>query len=64
MPEKWRMFYVLNPVVGIVDGMRWCLFDSPLMKGAVISAAIISVLFFLFGIWFFRKVESEFADFI
>lgn len=64
VPEKWRMFYVLNPVVGIVDGIRWCLFDSPLMKGAVISAAVISVLFFLFGVWFFRKVESEFADFI
>ena len=64
VPEKWRMFYVFNPVVGIVDGVRWCLFNSPLMTEAVICAVIISVLFFLFGIWFFRKVESGFADFI
>ena len=64
VPEKWRMLYACNPVVGIVDGIRWCLFDSPLMVESVICAAIISVLVFLFGIWFFRKVESGFADFI
>lgn len=64
VPEQWRLLYACNPVVGIVDGVRWCLFNSPLMPEAVISASVISVLFFLFGIWFFRKMESEFADFI
>ncbi len=64
VPEKWRLIYALNPVVGIVDGIRWSLFNSPLLPETVISAAVISVLFFLFGIWFFRKLESEFADFI
>jgi lipopolysaccharide transport system permease protein len=64
VPEKWRLLYACNPVVGIVDGVRWCLFDSPLMVESLISAAAISVLFFGFGIWFFRKMESEFADFI
>ena len=64
VPEKWRLIYACNPVVGIVDGVRWCLFDSPLMTESVIAAAVISVLIFLFGIWFFRKMESEFADFI
>ena len=64
VPEKWRLLYACNPVVGIVDGIRWCLFDSPLMMESVIAAAVISVAFFLLGIWFFRKTESEFADFI
>jgi len=64
VPEKWRLAYACNPVVGIVDGVRWCLFNSPLMPESVISAAVVSVVFFLFGIWFFRKMESEFADFI
>ena len=64
VPEQWRLLYACNPVVGIVDGVRWCLFNSPLMPEAVIGAAVISVLFFLFGIWFFRKMEYEFADFI
>ena len=64
VPEKWRLLYACNPVVGIVDGVRWCLFNSPLMIESVASAAVISILVFLFGIWFFRKMESEFADFI
>ena len=64
VPEKWRLLYACNPVVGIVDGIRWCLFNSPLMMGSVIAAAVISVAVFVFGIWFFRKTESEFADFI
>ena len=64
VPEKWRLVYACNPVVGIVDGVRWCLFNSPLMPESVTSAAVVSVVFFLFGIWFFRKMESEFADFI
>ncbi|MBO4632603.1 MAG: ABC transporter permease, partial [Lentisphaeria bacterium] len=64
VPEKWRLLYASNPGVGIVDGIRWCLFDSPLMMESVIAAAVISVAFFLLGIWFFRKTESEFADFI
>ena len=64
VPEKWRLLYACNPVVGIVDGMRWCLFHSPLMSESVVGAAVLSVLAFLFGFWFFRKVESGFADFI
>jgi len=64
VPEKWRLIYACNPVVGIVDGIRWSLFNSQLMAESVIAAAVISVLVFLFGIWFFRKVECEFADFI
>ena len=64
VPEKWRLLYACNPVVGIVDGIRWCLFDSPLMVESVIASAVISVLLFLFGVWFFRRMECEFADFI
>ncbi|MBQ9338650.1 MAG: ABC transporter permease [Lentisphaeria bacterium] len=64
VPEKWRLLYACNPVVGIVDGVRWCLFNSQLMPESVIASAVISVLLFLFGAWFFRRMESEFADFI
>ena len=64
VPEKWRQLYACNPVVGIVDGVRWCLFNSSLMVESVVSAAVISVLLFWFGIWFFRKMECQFADFI
>ena len=64
VPEKWRLLYSLNPVVGIVDGVRWSLFDSSLMPASVIAAAVISALVFWLGVWAFWRLESEFADFI
>ena len=64
VPEKWRLLYSLNPVVGIVDGFRWCLFGSNLMIESVISAVVLSLLIFWIGVWAFRKLENEFADFI
>jgi len=24
IPEKWRLLYSLNPMVGVIDGFRWC----------------------------------------
>ena len=25
VPEKWRLLYSLNPMVGVIDGFRWCI---------------------------------------
>src|SRR5262245_40965665 len=25
IPDKWRLIYSLNPMVGVIDGFRWCL---------------------------------------
>ena len=25
VPERWRLLYALNPMVGIIDGFRWCI---------------------------------------
>jgi lipopolysaccharide transport system permease protein len=62
IPMQWRMLYSLNPMVGVVDGFRWCILGEPLyMKGFLISIAI-SLLFLWLGIWYFRKTEKSFAD--
>ncbi len=66
VPERWRLLYSLNPMVGVIDGFRWCVQGtaSPLyLPGFLISAAI-SVLAFFSGVWFFRRTERFFADFI
>ena len=66
IPEKWRLLYSLNPMVGVIDGFRWAL----LGHGAVIylPGFLISV-FLVFallagGLWYFRKTERTFADVI
>jgi len=66
VPEKWRLWYSLNPVVGVIDGFRWSILgeNSPLnLESFAISMA--STLFFLWlGIWYFRHTERTFADLI
>ena len=66
VPERWRLLYSLNPMVGVIDGFRWCVqgtASSLYLPGFLISAAV-SVLAFVSGVWFFRRTERFFADFI
>jgi len=51
-------------MVGIIDGVRWSLFDAPLSATAFWSAVIWSVAILLAGFWCFRRMENEFADYI
>ncbi|MGA8831172.1 MAG: ABC transporter permease [Desulfomonilaceae bacterium] len=66
VPDKWRLLYSLNPMVGVIDGFRWCILggDSALyLPGFALSLAI--VIFFLWlGVSRFRKMEKTFADII
>ena len=66
IPEYWRLLYSLNPMVGVIDGFRWCLLggNSPLyLPGFILSLVIISVFLYL-GIRRFRTTEKTFADLI
>jgi lipopolysaccharide transport system permease protein len=64
VPEKWRFWYALNPIVGPIDGFRWCLLGAPLdLREFGISCTVI-VIFLWLGIAYFRKTERSFADII
>jgi len=66
VPEKWRLLYSLNPMVGVIDGFRWAIIggDAKLyLPGFVLSFGIV-FLVLASGIWFFRKTERTFADVI
>ncbi len=66
IPERWRMLYSLNPMVGVIDGFRWCIqgTSASLYPPAFIISIIMSSLVFYSGMRFFRKTEKSFADFI
>jgi lipopolysaccharide transport system permease protein len=66
VPEQWRMVYSLNPLVGIIDGFRWCLLggQSPLNLSSTFSAVVVTSAFLWFGLRQFRKLEKSFADLI
>ncbi|OQP66905.1 phosphate ABC transporter permease [Niastella vici] len=57
-----RFWFSFNPVVGIIDGFRWCIVGEPMYwPGFYLSLGMI--LFFMWlGIWYFRKTEKTFAD--
>jgi lipopolysaccharide transport system permease protein len=66
VPEEWRLLYSLNPMVGIIDGFRWCILNgqSPLYLPGLAAALCVSAGFLWFGFHRFRKMEKDFADLI
>jgi len=66
MPERWQAAYMLNPLVGIIDGFRWSILGGqfPLDSRAVGTSAMLTASSLLFGVWYFRRVERSFADVI
>lgn len=64
VPEKWRLLYSLNPVVGVIDGFRWSLLGSEIyLPGMAVSFAVITAFMWL-GVRQFRATEKSFADLI
>jgi lipopolysaccharide transport system permease protein len=66
VPEQWRLLYSLNPVVGIVDGFRWCILGgaSPLYIPGFLLSLVIAAAMLILGIGYFRRTERTFADVI
>lgn len=63
IPKKWEFFYQLNPLVGIIDGIRWCcLNNSTFPLQSVSIAACISLSVFFCGVFLFNRFEKFFAD--
>jgi len=66
VPEKWRLLYSLNPMVGVIDGFRWSISggrSAIFVPGLTIGCVVMSALLFS-GIWYFRRTERTFADVI
>jgi len=65
VPVKWRALYGLNPMVGVVDGFRWALTGRPESPGSVLLVSVIVVSVLLVGgLYYFRRLEQQFADII
>lgn len=66
VPDQWRFWYSLNPMVAVIDGFRWCLLggESPIYLPGLIASLTISFGFLWVGVSYFRKTERTFADLI
>jgi lipopolysaccharide transport system permease protein len=66
VPEQWRLLYSLNPMVGVIDGFRWCILrgESPIYWPGFYLSLAVTAFFLWLGIRQFRKMEKTFADLI
>jgi lipopolysaccharide transport system permease protein len=66
IPVKWRLVYSLNPVVGIIDGFRWCILrgHSAIWMPGLLISIVMTAGICASGVWYFRKMEKTFADVI
>jgi lipopolysaccharide transport system permease protein len=66
IPEKWRLLYSLNPMVGVIDGFRWALLrgGEPLSVSALLTSIGITTALCWTGVRYFRRTEKTFADVI
>ena len=66
VPAQWRLLYSRNPMVGVIDGFRWCILggQSPLYLPGLVVSLLVAGFFRWFGIHGFRGTERVFADLI
>ncbi|MEQ8360326.1 MAG: ABC transporter permease [Cytophagales bacterium] len=63
IPEKYQFWYALNPMVGVIEGFRSALLSTnPMPWNFILSGFIVAVIVFVFGAFYFRKMEKIFAD--
>jgi lipopolysaccharide transport system permease protein len=64
VPERWRLLLALNPMTGIVEAYRACLFGMALDLTSLTISSVATLSLLLFSAYFFRRMERTFSDVI
>lgn len=64
IPEKYRLFYSLNPIVGVIEGFRACILGTPMPWQYIIPGVFSAIVLVLGGLMYFKKMERVFVDVI
>jgi lipopolysaccharide transport system permease protein len=62
--EKYRIIYSLNPIVGVIEAFRSCLLGTPFHAIYIVPGMVITLLLFIFGAIYFKRMERIFVDVI
>lgn len=61
--ENWRWLYGLNPMAGVIQGIRWSLVGAgEMLDGWVWLSVLVTAMLLVSGLYYFRGVERHFAD--
>jgi len=64
IPEEYRFWYSLNPIVGVIEGFRACLLGSPIPWEYIVPGMIVTVFLLMTGAVYFRRMERVVVDVI
>jgi lipopolysaccharide transport system permease protein len=65
VPERWRMLYAMNPMVGVIEGFRWALVGTTEPPTSMVAVSgLVAVVLVASGAVYFRQLERAFADII
>lgn len=64
VPERWRILYSLNPMVGWIDGLRWAVLGAPWPGLRLLVSGLSALVVCALGVAYFQTAERRFADVI
>jgi lipopolysaccharide transport system permease protein len=65
LPAKYQKVLALNPLAGIVEGLRACLFSARKMPWKLVEISCsVTLVVLIVGAVYFRKTEKTFADIV
>jgi lipopolysaccharide transport system permease protein len=63
VPEKYRLWFGLNPMSGVVEGFRWALLGTTAPDwGLMAVSAVVMALTLMGGVLYFKRMERTFSD--
>jgi len=64
IPQKWRLIYSLNPIVGTIEGFRACLLGTPIPWQYILPGVVTTMIILVIGTFYFKHMERVFVDVI
>jgi lipopolysaccharide transport system permease protein len=66
IPGSWKLLYSINPLVGVIDGFRWCVSGDTafIYLPSFLVSLVVTLIIFIVGLQYFRSVERTLADVI
>ena len=62
VPQQWQRVYALNPLVGIIEGFRACLFNYKINRSALAFSVAVTMILLVSSAYAFKRIEKNFAD--
>ena len=60
---KWHLIFALNPMTGVVEGFRWAILGKGGLDGPSLAiSSTVTLVASIGGLFYFRRMEQQFAD--